>query len=394
MASFSKPASSLAKSYGGRSLRPAVSALLICSIVAGSAWGLASAFSAIDEAGRIVSEGPVGLRLAVVEVHRNEIVPFAVKSARFRKASESELRAGELTTEAILTAHRRRVATEIAAAERRKNAEEARLLVQAQLAARAIDREEWTSGKAVITTALVEDVPVREIQPFALVLANPAGEDADDGDDADLALPSEVPLPESRPPVERAVPGRKPDDAGPTLRRAPAEPKADIAYAKPKRTLFGSLFGRNGGDAWPGSRTKVAIYDVSAATVYLPDGTRLRAHSGIGPMRDNPRYEHVTMRGPTPAGIYRLSMREQRFYGVEAIRMTSIDGRNPKNRTGLLTHTNLLRGQIGSHGCVAFQNYEPFLRAFKRGDISIMVVVPALPSSPTQLAELYRRAGA
>ena len=82
------------------------------------------------------------------------------------------------------------------------------------------------------------------------------------------------------------------------------------------------------------------------------------------PARDNPRYEHVKMRGPTPVGIYRLSMREKRFYGVEAIRMTSIDGRDPKNRTGLLTHTNLLRGQKGSHGCVAFQNYQPFLSAF------------------------------
>lgn len=364
---------------------------MTCSIVAGSAWALASAFSAIDEAGRVVSEGPAGPRLAIADVRSRETVPFAVKSARFRKASESELRAGELTAEAILIAHQRRVATELAAAERRKKAEEERRLALSQPAARTIDRQEWTSGKATIATALVEDVPVREIQPFALVLANPDGKDADDGDEPELALPSEVPLPVSRPPVERAVPGQKPDDALPAMR---GEIKSDLAYAKPPRTLFGSLFRRNTGDAWPGSSTKVAIYDVSAATVYLPDGTRLRAHSGIGAMRDNPRYEHVTMRGPTPAGIYRLSMREQRFYGVEAIRMTSIDGRNPKNRTGLLTHTNLLRGQIGSHGCVAFQNYEPFLRAFKRGDVNMMVVVPALPSSPTQLAELYRRAGA
>jgi hypothetical protein len=111
-------------------------------------------------------------------------------------------------------------------------------------------------------------------------------------------------------------------------------------------------------------------------------------------MRDNPRYEHVKMRGPTPVGIYRLTMREKRFYGVEAIRMTSIDGRDPKNRTGLLTHTNLLRGRTGSHGCVAFQNYKPFLRAFKRGQITMMIVVPELPSSRTQLAALYRKAGA
>ena len=69
-----------------------------------------------------------------------------------------------------------------------------------------------------------------------------------------------------------------------------------------------------------GKGTKVAIYDVSNATVYMPDGTKLRAHSGIGKMRDNPRFEHVKMTGPTPAGIYRLRMRERRFHGVEAIR--------------------------------------------------------------------------
>ncbi|WP_312420421.1 DUF2778 domain-containing protein, partial [Shinella sp.] len=134
--------------------------------------------------------------------------------------------------------------------------------------------------------------------------------------------------------------------------------------------------------------------DVSNATVHMPDGTKLRAHSGIGKMRDNPRYEHVKMNGPTPAGIYRLRMRESRFHGVEAIRMLSVDGRDPKNRTGLLTHTNLLRGQKGSHGCVAFQNYEPFLNAFKRGHVTMLVVVPELPSSRNQLAALYRKAGA
>ncbi|MDB5525878.1 MAG: hypothetical protein JWM58_3641, partial [Rhizobium sp.] len=201
----------------------------------------------------------------------------------------------------------------------------------------------------------------------------------------------------ARPLIETVVIEQKPADEKPVARRNldNKDNKEDVAYAKPERSLFGDLFKSKASDtAWPGKGTKVAIYDVSNAIVYLPDGTKLPAHSGIGRMRDNPRYEHVTMRGPTPAGIYRLSMREKRFYGVEAIRMTSIDGRDPKNRTGLLTHTNLLRGQKGSHGCVAFQNYQPFLRAFKRGQITMLVVVPELPSSHTQLAALYRKAGA
>jgi hypothetical protein len=253
-----------------------------------------------------------------------------------------------------------------------------------------VEREEKISGKPSLVTALVEDVPARDLQPFGLVLAKPETEE-------DVALPSQIPLPEARPLIETVVIEQKPADEKPVARRNldNKDNKEDVAYAKPERSLFGDLFkGKASDTAWPGKGTKVAIYDVSNATVYLPDGTKLRAHSGIGRMRDNPRYEHVTMRGPTPAGIYRLSMREKRFYGVEAIRMTSIDGRDPKNRTGLLTHTNLLRGQKGSHGCVAFQNYQPFLRAFKRGQITMLVVVPELPSSRTQLAALYRKAGA
>jgi hypothetical protein len=235
----------------------------------------------------------------------------------------------------------------------------------------------------------VEDIPLDEIQPFDLVLAKQET-------DEELALPDQIPLPAARPLMEAVATDPKPSDEKPALRRRPDNgTNSDLALAKPERSLFGDLFKRKGsGGGWPGHSTKVAVYDVSNATVYMPDGTKLRAHSGIGNMRDNPRYDHVTMKGPTPSGIYRLSMREKRFYGVEAIRMTSIDGRDPKNRTGLLTHTNLLRGQIGSHGCVAFQNYQPFLTAFKRGQISTLVVVPQLPSSPTQLAALYRRAGA
>jgi hypothetical protein len=286
-------------------------------------------------------------------------------------------------------AYQRSVAAQLALAENKK-AERAKILAAFARAKSSVEQEEKISGTPSLVTALAEDVPTRDIQPFGLVLAKPETEE-------DAALPNQIPLPEARPLIETVVIERKPAEEKPGLRRNldNKDNGKDVAYAKPERSLFGDLFKSKASDtAWPGTGKRVAIYDVSNATVYLPDGTRLRAHSGIGSMRDNPRYEHVTMRGPTPSGIYRLSMREKRFYGVEAIRMTSIDGSNPKNRTGLLTHTNLLRGQIGSHGCVAFQNYQPFLRAFKRGQITMLVVVPELPSSRTQLAALYRKAGA
>ena len=41
----------------------------------------------------------------------------------------------------------------------------------------------------------------------------------------------------------------------------------------------------------PDSRT--AIYDITARTVYMPDGRRLEAHSGLGDRMDDPRYVNV-----------------------------------------------------------------------------------------------------
>lgn len=380
------------KAHRGRPLRLALGALLSCSVIAGSAWGFALTLNAMHEASRTLSEGPIRLNLELADVRLPAPVPKAIKSSRMQKPSESEIRGDELTVEAIRIAHQRGVEARLAFADKREKAEEARTLAALARFQSPIEREEKINGKPSIVTALVEDVPVQDIQPFDLVLAKEETEQ-------EAALPDRVPLPEARPLIEAVATDPKPANPKPgteePFRRKNLDSRQEDAPTKPERSLFGNLFNRKAtGASWPGNDTKVAVYDVSNATVYMPDGTRLRAHSGIGKMRDNPRYEHVTMKGPTPAGVYRLTMREQRFYGVEAIRMTSIDGRDPKNRTGLLTHTNLLRGQIGSHGCVAFQNYQPFLRAFKRGQISMLVVVPELPSSPTQLAALYRKAGA
>ena len=399
MASQIKSAHSASKSHRTRSFTIAISALLTCGVIAGSAWGLGSAFGAVRDAVEAFSKAdmsqtaPFHLTVAVADDgHPVDALRAAAKSMRILKPSENEIRRRQLTAEAIRKAHQRSVAAQFASAEKRKKAEKAEKAIIAALARdkRSVEREEALTRKPTLVTALVEDVSVRDIQPFGLVLAKPETED-------ELALPNQVPLPQARPLIETVVIEQKATEEKPVARakRDKQDDAKDVAHAKPERSLLGDLFKSKANDkGWLGKGTKVAIYDVSSATVYMPDGTKLRAHSGIGKMRDNPRYEHVKMNGPTPAGIYRLSMREKRFYGVEAIRMTSIDGRDPKNRTGLLTHTNLLRGQKGSHGCVAFQNYQPFLSAFKRGQITMMVVVPELPSSRTQLAALYRKAGA
>src|SRR5262249_29341790 len=72
----------------------------------------------------------------------------------------------------------------------------------------------------------------------------------------------------------------------------------------------------------PDSRT--AIYDITAHTVYMPDGRRLEAHSGLDRRMDDPRYVNVKREGPTPPNVYHLSLRENLFHGDRAIRLTPV----------------------------------------------------------------------
>ena len=158
----------------------------------------------------------------------------------------------------------------------------------------------------------------------------------------------------------------------------PPEPKASGSLGQSLRNLFGGGTRAGGG---------VAVYDISAAKVYMPDGSVLEAHSGVGNMADDPRYVNVKMNGPTPPHTYNLKMRESRFHGVEAIRMLPVDGRNKYGRDGFLTHSYLLRGRQGeSHGCVAFKDYQRFLAAFKQGKVRQLVVVPNGGRSNIRLA--------
>ncbi len=127
----------------------------------------------------------------------------------------------------------------------------------------------------------------------------------------------------------------------------------------------------------------VAIYDIARGRVYLPNGETLEAHSGIGPMRDNPAFVSRRNRGPTPPHIYDLTLRERPFLGVQAIRLTPVGGDAAVfGRDGFLAHTYMLRRPGDSNGCVVFKDYRRFLAAFKKGQIKRMVVVPRLREAP------------
>lgn len=214
-------------------------------------------------------------------------------------------------------------------------------------------------------------------------------------------LPSSGPSPIMRPREdpfvkvladERSVAGDKPASKSIPLKPAPERtaPKTLMAYARSEDVMDGddspSIFGRRA--SLPGRGSGVAVYDISAATVYMPNGEKLRAHSGRGANRDNPRSAPIKNRGVTPPNIYRLSMRESLFHGVQALRMTPVGGNNMYGRDGFLTHTFMLRVRGDSSGCVVFEQYPKFLSAYKRGDIKTLIVVPSVSELPKYMAKL------
>src|SRR5262249_22769831 len=84
--------------------------------------------------------------------------------------------------------------------------------------------------------------------------------------------------------------------------------------------------------------SRTAIYDITAHVVYLPNGTRLEAHSGLGDRMDDLSAVAQRSVGPTPPGIYDLTMRESRFHGIEAIRLNPVDNGKMDGRPGSLAN--------------------------------------------------------
>jgi hypothetical protein len=120
---------------------------------------------------------------------------------------------------------------------------------------------------------------------------------------------------------------------------------------------------------------QTAVYDISAHIVYMPDGTKLEAHSGLGSRLDDPRYVDERMHGATPPDVYDLRPREALFHGVRALRLIPVDQSKVFGRSGLLAHTYMLGPNGDSNGCVSFRDYDAFLRAYESGKVRRLAVV-------------------
>jgi len=79
-------------------------------------------------------------------------------------------------------------------------------------------------------------------------------------------------------------------------------------------------------------------------------------------------------------------MRESLFHGVAAIRLTPVAGSSMFGRDGMLAHTYMLGPRGDSNGCVSFKDYRKFLNAFKRGEITRLVVVKRLDAASSRIA--------
>ena len=145
---------------------------------------------------------------------------------------------------------------------------------------------------------------------------------------------------------------------------------------------FAALDYRSASFGPPDVDGRTAIYDITAHAVYLPNGRRLEAHSGLGGLMDNPRHAQVRMRGATPPNVYNLSLRERLFHGVRAIRLTPVDSGRMYGRDGILAHSYMHGSNGQSNGCVAFSNYPEFLNAFLKGEVTRLVVVERLENPP------------
>ncbi|MFO7197341.1 DUF2778 domain-containing protein, partial [Enterococcus faecium] len=55
-----------------------------------------------------------------------------------------------------------------------------------------------------------------------------------------------------------------------------------------------------------GYDSTTAVYDITGRIVYMPDGTKFEAHSGLGNLLDDPSHVNARNAGATPPGIYEM----------------------------------------------------------------------------------------
>ncbi|WP_051677820.1 DUF2778 domain-containing protein [Bradyrhizobium sp. URHD0069] len=199
-------------------------------------------------------------------------------------------------------------------------------------------------------------------------------------DQSKPSIVTAIPVPRSRP-VEAGLELKSGLPVAQAENRTLLQKLSDLLPARIRLASLapdGGLF-RSGPDlASLGYDNLTAVYDISARAVYMPDGSKLEAHSGLGGLMDDPERVSERNAGATPPNVYDLKPREKLFHGVQALRMIPVGDSGTLGRSGLLVHSYLLGPNGDSNGCVSIKDYETFLKTFTKGEIKRLVVVPSL----------------
>jgi type VI secretion system (T6SS) effector TldE1-like protein len=206
-------------------------------------------------------------------------------------------------------------------------------------------------------------------------------------DQADTAAPAQtaIPLPRPRPAEAGTVAVASTTAARDVVSDRPEDPTLIEKLSgmfKYRMTLASltpteGIFAPKADLAALGYDNETAVYDISNHVVYLPNGAKLEAHSGLGGTRDDPAHVSEHSVGATPPAVYELKPRESLFHGVQALRMNPVEG-SALGRTGLLVHPYMLGPNGDSNGCVSVRDYDRFLAAYQHGDFKRLAVVPNL----------------
>jgi hypothetical protein len=244
--------------------------------------------------------------------------------------------------------------------------------LNAQTARRPATLATRTSATSVFTSRFGNAFAARAVD----VVEQASNDNDDDVTTGTLAYAS--PQAPTRSLVQRAAPYRLASADEPTRSIAPTN----------KQPRLASLGPTPGSSALADVDEHTAIYDIAGHTIYLPDGQKLEAHSGLGDHFDDPRSVSLRNRGVTPPNVYRLTLRERIFHGVRALRLIPIGDGNMHGRDGILAHSYMLGPRGQSNGCMAVRNYPAFLQAFLSGKVERLVVVDRLSKSNPRIASL------
>lgn len=195
---------------------------------------------------------------------------------------------------------------------------------------------------------------------------------------ATVATPLPLPRPDGVPQQAVAVVAAPPVASEPRVASLPPQPETPAKPSEPG--ILDKLFGDPDRDAKAvlAAHPNTVLYDITRRAVYMPDGTKLEAHSGFGEWLDDPDSMHRKNVGVTPPNVYAVSFREKPFHGVRALRMKPVGDGKMYGRDGILAHSFLLGEAGASNGCISIREYDKFLKAYEDGHFNQIIVVRSI----------------